>query len=142
MNRTHILPIALILFFLAGCGTVETIKQISIGSDFEKNSRAYIQLVRWHELESAMNSYASPSIREEYRKKIAAAEGVQVVDYRIKNMECDPAKGVGSLKVEIDYYRSPSIRILTVVDNQEWVLEQEEKGIRDWRLKTVLPDFK
>ena len=138
MNLGKIVLIAAVPLFLIGCSTL---KNINVGNDFEKDSKAYLQLVRWHELESAMTTYVSASVQEEYRKKITAAGEVLVVDYRVKSMECDPVKGEASLKAELDYYRPPSVTVKTVVDNQKWSYEGEDDA-RFWRLKTTLPDFK
>jgi hypothetical protein len=141
MKRSKLALLALVALILGSCSTFEAIKNANIGGDFEKDSRAYLQLIRWHELESAVVSYVSPPLRQDYRKKIESAGETQVVDYRIKAMECDPVKGKATLKVEFDYYRLPSTRVLTVVDNQKWSYE-EENGGRHWRLQTLLPDFK
>ena len=70
MNLGKILLVAVIPLFMGGC---TTLKNINVGSDFEKDSKAYIELVRWHELESAMTTYVSASEQEQYRKKITEA---------------------------------------------------------------------
>jgi hypothetical protein len=64
-----------------------------------------------------------------------------VVDYRIKNVVCDPEKRKAEVKAELDYYIMPSTKVKTVVDMQKWryVEEAEQKG---WRLETLLPEFK
>ena len=141
MNRNKLALIALITLFLGGCSTFEAIRKVNIGTEFEKSSRAYLQLVRWHEMESAMVTYVNASLQDGYRKRIEAAGETKVVDYRIKSMDCDPVKGEATLKVELDYYRPPSTRVLTVVDNQIWSYEGAE-GNRSWRLQTLLPEFK
>jgi len=141
MKRSWLALIPLAMLLLGGCSTFETIRNVNIGSDFEKSSRAYVQLVRWHEMESAMVSYVSAPRRDDFRKRIEAAGEVQVVDYRIKSMECDPVKGEATMKVEFDYYRPPSTRVLTVVDNEKWSYEGPDGG-RNWRLQTLLPEFK
>jgi hypothetical protein len=138
MNIAKTLLAAMIPFLLCACSTL---KNISIESDFEKSSREYSQLVRWHELESAEATYVTPSLREEYQKRVTAAADVKVTDYRVKVMECDPVKGEATAKLEVDYYRPPSIRVLTVEDVQKWHYE-DDNGTRVWRLKTLLPEFK
>jgi hypothetical protein len=141
MNRSRLALIALATLFIGGCSTYRAIKNVNIGSDFEKSARAYVQLIRWHEMESAMVSYVSVPLQKEFRKRIEAAGDLQVVDYRIKSMGCDPVKGEATMNVEFDYYRPPSTRVLTVVDNQKWSYE-EENGEHYWRLQTLLPEFK
>jgi hypothetical protein len=141
MTRCRLALIAMVTLLLGGCSTLDAIKNINVGNDFEKDSRAYLQLIRWHELESAVVTYVSVPVQKDYRKRIEAAGDVHVADYRIKSMECDPENGEAKLKVEFDYYRPPSTRVLTVVDNQKWSYEGQEGG-RSWRLQTLLPEFK
>lgn len=138
MNPGKILLTAMVPLVFTACSTV---KQINIGSEFETSSRSYTQLVRWHELESAVVTHVSPQLWEGYRQRIKEAGEVKVADYRVKAMECDPVKGEGTVRVELDYYRPPSTRVHTVEDLQEWSYE-EENGRHLWRLKTLLPEFR
>jgi hypothetical protein len=138
MNLSKALAIAAIPFLLAGCATM---KNYNIETEFEKRSRDYVQHIRWNELESNITDYVSVPVREEYRKKLAKTGEIKVVDYRIKAVSCDPVKGEASLKVELDYYRPPSITVRTVIDKQEWSYEGPEDS-RVWRLKSPPPDFR
>lgn len=138
MTIKRILLAAMIALPLVSC---TTLKNINIGGEFEKNSRSYNQLVRWQEFESAATTYVNPPLQEAYGERIKAAGEVKVVDYRVKAVECDPEKGEATTKVEFDYYRPPSTRVLTVEDKQKWSYE-DENGRRAWRLKTLLPEFK
>lgn len=132
---------AMIPLLLTACSTFKDLKNINIGSEFEKSAKNYTQLVRWHELESAASVYVSPPLLEAYRQRIKEADEVKIADYRVKLLECDPEKGKGTATVELDYYRPPSTRLLTVADLQKWSYE-EENGRHLWRLKTLLPEFK
>ncbi|HEY6871317.1 MAG TPA: hypothetical protein VI298_01190 [Geobacteraceae bacterium] len=138
MNLRKTLLAVVIPLLLTSC---TTLRNINIGGEFEKSSRSYLQLVRWQEFESAAVTYVSPPLREAYRERIKAAGEVKVADYRVKVVECDPVKGEATAKVEFDYYRPPSTRVLTVEDVQKWSYE-DENGQRIWRLKTLLPEFK
>jgi len=138
MTIKRILLTAMLTLPLVAC---TTLRNINIGGEFEKSSRSYIQLVRWQEFESAAVTYVNPPLQEAYRQRIKEAGEVKVADYRVKMMECDPAKGEATAKVEFDYYRPPSTRVLTVVDVQKWSYE-DENGQRIWRLKSLLPEFK
>ncbi len=129
---------AMITLLLVSCSTL---KNINIGGEFEKSSRSYIQLVRWQEFESAAVTYVSPPQQEAYRERIKAAGEVKVADYRVKMMVCDPVKGEATVKVEFDYYRPPSTRVHTVEDLQKWSYEGDNDQ-RNWRLKSLLPEFK
>jgi len=50
-------------------------------------------------------------------------------------------KGEATVKVEFDYYRPPSTRVHTVEDLQKWSYEGDNDQ-RNWRLKSLLPEFK
>ena len=138
MTIKRILLTAMITLPLVSCSTL---KNINVGGEFEKSSRSYIQLVRWQEFESAAVTYVSPPQQEAYRERIKAAGEVKVADYRVKMMVCDPVKGEATVKVEFDYYRPPSTRVHTVEDLQKWSYEGDNDQ-RNWRLKTLLPEFR
>ncbi len=138
MTLRKTLLAAIFTLLLMGCATL---RNINIGGEFEQSSRGYVQLVRWQEFESAAVTYVSPPLQEAYRERIKAAGEVKVADYRVKSVECDPEKGEATTKVEFDYYRPPSMRVLTVEDVQKWSYE-DDHGRRAWRLKTLLPEFK
>jgi len=141
MIRSRLALIALATLIIGGCSTFDTIKNANIGGEFEKSSRAYVQLIRWHEMESAMVTYVDTPLRADYQKRITEAGETQVVDYRIKSMACDPVKGEAELTVEFDYFRLPSTRVLTVADHQKWSYV-EQSGVHSWQLQTLLPVFK
>jgi hypothetical protein len=141
MNHAKILLAVILPLMLTGCGTFRDIKYANIGSEFVTTTKNYIQLVRWNELESAASTFVSPLLQEKYREKIKDASTVKITDYRVLKMECDPIKGEGSAKMELDYYRPPSVKVHTVVDLQTWSYEGDEKS-RSWRLKTLLPEFR
>jgi len=138
MTYRKTLLAAMFPLLLVGCSTL---KNINIGGEFEKSSRSYLQLVRWQEFESAAVTYVSPPQQEAYRERIKAAGEVKVADYRVKMMVCDPVKGEATVKVEFDYYRPPSTRVHTVEDLQKWSYEGDNDQ-RNWRLKSLLPEFK
>jgi hypothetical protein len=141
MNLIKTLAAVMIPLLFAGCGTMmREIKEKDIAIEFDQSARGYNRMVRWHELDSA-EAYVTPKLRDEFHKRIIAAGEVTIVDYRVKSMECSPVKKEGSVRVEFDYYRPPSVTLRTREDHQLWTYEGEE-GKRAWRLTTLLPDFK
>jgi hypothetical protein len=112
-----------------------------IKDEFERNSKDYSKMLRWQEFERAVDLYVDPSLRDDYRKRIEAARDIKVVDYRIKNVVCDPEKRKAEVKAELDYYIMPSTKVKTVVDMQKWRYVEEADQKR-WRLETLLPEFK
>jgi hypothetical protein len=141
MYLKKILLIAVIPLLLTGCSIYKDFKIANIGTDFDKSSKAYLNLLRWQEYESALTTYVSVPLQEEYRKKIKEVGEARIFDFRVKKQECDPARGDATVTAELDYYRPPSVTVKTVVDNQKWSYEGENEK-RFWRLKTLLPDFK
>jgi hypothetical protein len=141
MKHVKILLAVILPLMLTACGTFRDIKYAKIGNAFVTSSKDYMQLVRWNELESAASTYVSPQLQEKYREKIKNASTVKITDYRVMKTECDPIKGEGTAKMELDYYRPPSVKVNTVVDLQKWSYEGDEKS-RSWRLQTLLPEFR
>ena len=138
MNRCTLLLVSGILLLSTGCSTM---KNANIADEFTRSTKGYIKLLRWHELESALVTYVSVPLQERYREGMTAAEDVKIVDYRVKREECDPVRGEGTVQMELDYYRPPSVTVRTVTDLQKWSYEQiGETG--SWRLQTMLPDFR
>ena len=141
MKHAKILLAVILSLMLTACGIFRDIKYANISSEFAKSSRDYNQLVRWNELESAASSFVSPLLQEKYRERIKDAGTIRITDYRVMRTECDPIKGEGSAKMELDYYRPPSVKLNTVEDLQKWSYEGEENK-RAWRLKSLLPEFR
>ena len=141
MKHAKILLAVILSLMLTACGIFRDIKYANIGSEFAKSTRDYNQLVRWNELETAASSFVSPLLQEKYRERIKDASTIRITDYRVMRTECDPIKGEGSAKMELDYYRPPSVKLNTVEDLQKWSYEGEENK-RAWRLNSLLPEFR
>lgn len=137
MKTLFLLPVAALLM-LASCESVHNSK---IAGDFDKGTKAYFRMVRWNELDKTPLYFVDEKVRDEFRKRVEAAREVQITDYRVRNMECQPEKGVGEVTVEWDYYIPPSIRLKTVEDQQKW-RHIEEKDKEGWMLMTLFPEFK
>jgi hypothetical protein len=141
MNLGKIVLAAVIPLLLGGCSIYKDVKIVNIGTEFDKSSKGYLNLLRWQEFESALTTYVSVPMQDEYRKKIKETGEARIVDYRVKKKECDPARGDATVIAELDYYRPPSVTVKTVVDTQKWSYEGENDQ-HSWRLTTLLPDFK
>jgi hypothetical protein len=108
---------------------------------FEKSNRDYNKMLRWQEAEAAALNFVDKANREEYLARVEAAKEVKIADYRIKTVECDTVTGVAKVKVEIDYYIPPAVVMKSLVDHQEWIYVQEG-DTKNWRLKSLYPEFK
>jgi len=107
---------------------------------FNETTRTYGDIVRWDRFETA-SIFAAPSIRDEFEKRVKEAGNIEVMDYRVINVEYDGAKKRATVDVEISYHKLSSIEVKTLVDRQIW-LYREEKGSKQWQLMTLLPEFK
>jgi hypothetical protein len=137
------MPYRIILLFLAllTSSSCSSIKNFTVADEFEKSSKSYNQMLRWHEWEKAALAFPIGPLRAEYALRIKSAENVTVTDFRVKSLECNPVKGEAKVAIDIDYYIPPSVTIKTVEDNQRWAYI-DENGQKLWRLTTLLPEFK
>ena len=138
MKIFHMLSVSALLLLLSACQSMHISK---VAEDFDKGTRGYFRMVRWNELDKAPLSFVDETLRSEFEKRVKASREVQIADYRVKHMECQPEKGEGEVTVEWDYYIPPAVKLKTVEDPQKWryVEEKEKKG---WMLMTLYPEFK
>ena len=134
INRAVLLVVFVLV--LAGCRNPYLVAQ-----RFDDTHREYNQLVRWQEHQNACLGFADSSVADECLARAGAAKGASMVDYRVKGLDVDPAKGTATVRVEFDYYVLPSTRLKTLEDVQEWRYEEVD-GTERWRIVTPLPEFK
>ena len=139
MKTIRLLLMSAVLLMLLSC---ESMRFSAISEDFDTTSKSYIRLVRWHEFNKSTLVYVDDTLIEDFQKRVDAAKDVNVVDYRIKNMECRPGKGDAEVLIEWDYYVPPSVTIKTVQDAQKWRYIDEKDIKKRWVLMTLLPEFK
>ncbi len=108
--------------------------------EFDKTTRDYLIVLRWQNFETA-SLFAASSIRDEFERRVEDAKNVEVLDYRIINVDYDEPKKKATVNVEISYRMLSSNQVRTLVDKQVWSYG-EENGSKQWRLMSVLPKFK
>lgn len=120
---------------LAACAT-----QSSLTESLDRSVKAYNRMVRWHELENAVMSYADTDLREVSLQKaeVLKKQGISITDFRILSTRYIPEKNTGDVVAEFDYFMLPSTRVKTVTHRQEWLYLKESKS---WKLKNSLPAF-
>jgi hypothetical protein len=111
-----------------------------LSDEFDKSTRAYNRMLRWHEVESAGMIYLEQELRGDFMKKAESLKkrGVTMTDFRILNSECLPEKKSGEVIAEFDYFVLPSNRIKTITYRQQWIYQDL---IKSWKLKSGLPAF-
>jgi hypothetical protein len=138
MKTSHLLILTGLFLLLTSC---QSFRENKLNEDFDKATKNYFIMVRWHELEKAPLTFIDDPLRAEFKRRVEAARNVQISDFRVKNMECRPGESKGEVTVEWEYYLPPSFSLKTVEDPQKWeyVEENDKKG---WMLKTLFPEFK
>lgn len=112
----------------------------NLREELDESLNKYNNLVRWNSIESA-SVFASDAIRPDFIARAQATKGIKIIDCRIVNARYDEEKRKASVEVEIEYYALASARVKTLRDTEEWVYK-EEKGIKGWRLVSLVPEFK
>ncbi len=118
------------------------VSNVGIREEFERSTKSYNKMLRWHEIAGAGMTYMEPERRDAFLKSADTIKkkGITITDYRILTSECLPEKGTGDVVAEFDYYTLPSNRIKTLTYKQEWgYREINEK--KSWLLKSGLPTF-
>jgi hypothetical protein len=142
MKFMRLLLVLVTLLILSSCASMqESIRTARITDEFTTSSKGYVQIIRWHEFDKTTLIIVDEPLREDFQKRMMAAEQVKVVDYRVKDLDCSPLKGTAEVTVEWDYYIPPSVTIKTVKDPQKWRYV-EDKNRHGWILTTLLPVFK
>lgn len=139
MKTIFLITMSALLLVLSAC---QSIRNNKMAEDFDKGTKGYNRLVRWHELENTPLTFVDDTLREEFQKRVEAYKDVQISDYRVKNAECRPDMSEGEVTVEWDYYIPPSITVKTLEDPQKWRYVDEEKKKKGWMLMTLFPEFK
>ncbi len=125
-------PCILLLIFLISCSSVH--------GQFEKSLTDYNDMLRWHKLDEA-SAFASDALSQEFMIRVKAAKNMKIFDYRILRKKYNEAKNEAEVQVEIEYYMLSTNALKSLVDIQKWAYV-EENGSKQWKLMSLLPDFK
>jgi len=125
---------ALIVLSLTACGSY------NMRAKMDESVTQYNNLLRTQKLDAA-GLFVSGTLAKEFAARAEAARKVRILDYRILATRYDEKENEAEVKVEIDYYSLSTYRMKTLVDVQKWAY-REEGGTRQWRLTSLLPEFK
>ena len=140
MRMRIFIGLFLISFVLLACGSYRALTDVR--EDLYNTIKEYNDLVRLKEFDKAKR-FATEPIWEEFEGRAKAARDVKIAEYRFLSREFITTTGMEIVKVEFDYYISPSTQKKTLIDNQTWTfLYEKEEGRKRWRLTTPLPEFK
>jgi hypothetical protein len=124
-----------LLIFIVSCGF-----QHAARAEFEESLKGYNDLLCRHDMFMAKN-YLKNSLVENYMAMAYAAQDVRIVDCRVLWTRYDEIKGEAEAQVEVEYYTVSTQKVKTVLDTQRWAYT-EDKGKRQWRLTSLLPEFR
>ncbi len=111
----------------------------NLRGNLDETARAYGVAVRWKNFENA-ELFVASSIRDQFEKRVQDAKDVEVMDYQIVTVDYDEANKKATVNAEITYSTRSSNRVKRFIDKQVWVYDP--KGSKEWRLITLLPEFK
>ncbi len=136
-EKDKILPALMVLFIAATFTACMT--KMSIRKEFDDTINNYNKLLTAQSLNAA-GLFAAEGIAKEFSARAKAAKSVKMFDYRIVGTSYDEESVSAEVTVEIDYYSLSSFKMSTMLDIQKWEYVTE-KGIKHWRLKSLLPEF-
>lgn len=131
--RTAVL-IMLIAATLTACMT-----KMSVRKEFEESIDKYNNMLSSQNFDTA-GHFAAEAIAKEFAARVKVAKNIKIFDYRILKTNYDEKNGKAEAEVEINYYSLSSFKVNTIRDIQEWAYVTE-KGIKHWRLMSLLPEF-
>ena len=129
-----------ILFMLALRVAVCSCSTYNLRGNLDESARAYGVAVRWKNFEKA-ELFVASSIRDQFDKRAKDAKDVEVLDFEIIAVDNDEASKKATVNAKITYSMRSSNRVRTLIDKQVWSYE-DPKGSKQWRLMTLLPEFK
>lgn len=131
--RTVILGILVIA--LTACST-----HMASHETFQMSVDRYNELLSEQKFDTA-RLFASETIAEEFSVRVKAAKNIKVMGYHIVNAKYEESKGEAEIEVEIEYYTLSSYRLKALLDIQKWAYVTEN-GTKQWRLMSLLPEFR
>ncbi len=132
-----LLLLALIAMSLISCASFASLQT---RDEFDMSLEKYNRLVRWGDFDQAA-LFSSASISREFTDRAKAAGKVKIADYQIVDVKYDEKALKASVVVTFSYYFPTSGILNKVTDNQQWAY-LDEGGVKTWRLKSLLPDFR
>ena len=129
----------LFLYLIIAIGIVSCVTEHSREA-FNMSLEKYNHLVRWRDFDSAM-LFTSASVSEEFRERVIAARDSRITDYQIVDVRYDDKAREAFAVVNFSYYVLTSGILASVTDYQKWAYV-DEGGVKAWRLKSPLPEFR
>ncbi|HMK59850.1 MAG TPA: hypothetical protein VK452_01725 [Dissulfurispiraceae bacterium] len=138
MSSSHFRPLTVLIFLLMAF-TLGACSH-NIREEFDMSLDKYNRILNRNEIETAC-LFAAAGIRDEYIAKAGNIKNTRIIDYHVVNAAYSEDKLQATVDVDISYYSLFTNKVKSVRDTQQWIYS-EEKGVKGWRINSLLPEFK
>jgi hypothetical protein len=123
--------VLLALIAITACASLATRSQMDA---FDQISKQYRHALLASDFEAAASMTASPGAAD-----LALLKHIHVISYTLKKVGFSKDGSKVSQEVDLEYYRTDSMRQKRLRDQQQWLYQADAKR---WVLTSGLPDFK
>ena len=131
----RIISLVMIVFFLAGCATIEEKKR---ANSLKNTTRHYENTIRWAEFGQASHFINHEEV-EDPGPDPAILKRTKVTAYDVLNTLIKEDSSEAYIQVEIRYYNEDTMSENTLTDRQTWKYDPEAG---QWYLASPLPAFR
>ena len=125
----------LCVFLLIGCGTYKASKRQEV---LDKTLLAYEDAIVFGEYYAA-NQFRSKEVREKQTPDFNRLKNIKVSRYKLLDKTSSEDGLKVDLTVEIGYFHVNQLTLQTIIDEQQWEYDKEQK---QWYLHSGLPDLR
>jgi len=125
--------VCLLATLLTGCATLDEKKK---EQQFDDTMRVYEHAIRWGDFATAI---AFQRLEQTAKSQAVPSDSIRVTSYRQLNTQILANGEEARVSVNIDYYNSDTLKVVTVTDNQVWKFDPDEFA---WYITTPLPPFR
>ncbi|MGB5260618.1 MAG: hypothetical protein WBO34_08870 [Gammaproteobacteria bacterium] len=123
----------LLALLVTGCATLTEKKK---ERTLEQATMFYERAIRWGDFESAAQLQRSEGTAA---GSAMMPDSVRVTSYRQVNSLVLADENEVRITVQVDYYNSDTLKVVTLIDEQTWVYDADESA---WFITTPLPAFR
>jgi hypothetical protein len=134
MGKKNI-AVCMCALLLLGCAKYKELTRLK---KFDDLSMSYEHAIRWSDFDYAAAFVRDPE-SEEKSPDPEIVKLVRVTNYKVKRTAISPDEKQIAKIVEISYYRSDTMIVNTITEQELWEWDDENQR---WDLKSGLPDFK
>lgn len=122
-----------IALLLTGCASLNEKKKERA---LEQATMFYERAIRWGDFATAARFQR---LDDAARQPVALSRNVSVTSYQQVNSRMLANGNEVNITVQIDYYNSDTLKVVTLTDEQAWIYDPDETA---WYITTPLPAFR